>query len=157
MKRRPANAKTAAVSPKRLRSGGRARVLATAALALAPATEDLRLLTLGEGLVRATFLRRPSARNKSPYVGDVRLECGSEAIAHMPAMDMGGKCIAGAEVLLKTSTDKKGQPISADAVGKFGTPKCQFSLQLLRCVEPENKHLPPNVDGGAGGCASEHW
>ena len=28
------------------------------------------------------------------------------------------------------------------------TPKCQFSLQLLRCVEPENKHLPPNVDGG---------
>ena len=66
----------------------------------------------------------------------------------MPAMDMGGKCIAGAEVLLKTSTDKKGQPISADAIGKFGTPKCQFSLQLLRCVEPENKHLPPNVDGG---------
>ena len=39
---------------------------------------------------------------------------------------------------MKTSVDKSGAPIGADALGKYGTPKCEFVAQLLRCVEPEN-------------------
>ena len=66
----------------------------TAAASLTPAPKSSQLYSLGASpgaLVRATFLRRPSARNKSPYVGDILLPDGREAIAHMPAMDMGGK------------------------------------------------------------------
>ena len=36
------------------------------------------------GLVPATVVRRPLIRNRSPYVGDVRLADGRVAIAHMP-------------------------------------------------------------------------
>jgi DNA-binding sugar fermentation-stimulating protein len=118
------------------------------ALALAPAPPERHLFCLGDGMVRGSIVARPSARNKSPYVGDVRLECGRVAIAHMPSLDMGGKCVPGAEVLLKTSIDAKtGKPVGPDAVGKYGTPKCEFSLQLLRCAEPENAHLSES-----GGC-----
>lgn len=89
--------------------------------------------------MHGVVIRRPSARNKSPYVGDVRLEDGCETLAHMPSLDMGGKCVAGTQVLLKRARDKKGNPLPADAVGKYGTPKCQYILQLLKCVEPENE------------------
>lgn len=98
----------------------------------------LCILDLGNDLVAATVVGRPSARNRSPYVGDVRLECGRVAIAHMPSMDMGGKCVAGARVLMRPATDKAGRPVGADATGKFGTPKCEFITQLLRVEEPEN-------------------
>ena len=129
-------------------TSARKRATLTAALALSPAPVDDHLFSLGDLLVRGAFVCRPSLRNKSPYVGDVRLGCGRVAIAHMPSMDMGGKCVADAEVLLKTSVNAKtGKPIGCDAVGKFGTPKCEFSLQLLRCVEPENMNLT-----GGGGC-----
>eukprot|EP00747_Dinoflagellata_sp_TGD_P024479 gnl/TRDRNA2_/TRDRNA2_130580_c1_seq1.p1 gnl/TRDRNA2_/TRDRNA2_130580_c1~~gnl/TRDRNA2_/TRDRNA2_130580_c1_seq1.p1 ORF type:complete len:507 (-),score=56.74 gnl/TRDRNA2_/TRDRNA2_130580_c1_seq1:67-1587(-) len=101
------------------------------------------VMSLSE-LVPATVIRRPSSRNKSPYVGDVRLDDGREAIAHMPSLDMGGKCIAGTQVLLKPAVDKKGQPLGANVLGKYGTPKCEFILQLIHCREPENAHL--------GGC-----
>jgi len=81
-------------------------------------------------------------------VGDVRLEDGREAIAHMPSLDMGGKCVPGVEVLLKPAIDKKTkQPIGDNALGKYGTPKCEFIIQLLRCTEPENADL-----AGGGGC-----
>ena len=55
----------------------------------------------------ATVLARPSLRNKSPYVGDVQLEEEGEraAIAHMPSLDMGGKCVPGARILLKPARD----------------------------------------------------
>ena len=66
--------------------------------------------------------------------GDVRLDDGTEAIVHMPSLDMGGKCVAGAEVLLKPARDKKGNPVGADAVGKYGTPKCQYILQVFARV-----------------------
>ena len=88
------------------------------------------------GLVPATVVGRPSARNRSPYVGDVRLADGRVAIAHMPSMEMGGKCVAGAECLLKPATDKAGRLVGSEATGKYGTPKCEFIMQLLRCVEP---------------------
>lgn len=96
------------------------------------------LLDLGS-LVRAEVIRRPSTRNKSPYVGDVRLEDGREAIAHMPSMDMGGKCRAGVACLLRVASDKKGVPVGAEAVGKYGTPKCEFIMQLVRVTEAENE------------------
>jgi DNA-binding sugar fermentation-stimulating protein len=103
------------------------------------------LFVLGPELVKATVVRRPSERNKSPFVGDVRLaEDGRIALAHMPSLDLGGKCIAGSEVLLKAAVDRKGQPVGATATGKYGTPKCEFIMQLLRVNEPENAHL--------GGC-----
>ena len=52
---------------------------------------------------------------------------------------MGGKCTAGVECLLSPAIDKKsGKPIGADATGKWGTPKCEFIMRLLRVVEPEN-------------------
>ena len=44
---------------------------------------------------------------------------------------MGGKLRPGVEVLMKTSVDKSGAPIGADALGKYGTPKCEFVAQLL--------------------------
>ena len=72
-------------------------------------TSNAELFRLGEdtgGLVRGVVVQRPSARNRSPYVGDVRLPCGRVAIAHMPSMDMGGKCVPGAEVLLRPQVDK---------------------------------------------------
>lgn len=93
------------------------------------------------GLVRAVMIRRPSARNRSPYVADVRLPDGREAIAHVPAMDMGGKCAAGAPMLLKPARDRKGNLVGSDAVGKYGTPKCEFIAQLLHVDEAESREL----------------
>lgn len=114
------------------------RVGSVPLLALASATAS-PLLALEGNLVEATFVRRPSARNKSPYVGDVRLADGREVIAHMPSMDMGGKLMPGVRVLVRTATDKAGKPVGSDATGKFGTPKCEFIMMLLRCEEPENE------------------
>ena len=79
---------------KRKRSLVAVAVAVSTSNALTPAPKSSQLYSLGASpgaLVRATFLRRPSARNKSPYVGDILLPDGREAIAHMPAMDMGGK------------------------------------------------------------------
>lgn len=98
---------------------------------------DAVVLTL-QGLVPATLLRRPSSRNKSPYVGDVKLACGREAICHMPSLDMGGKCVPGTQCLLKVATDKQGNPVGAKCLGPYGTPKCEFILQLINVLEPEN-------------------
>ena len=89
-----------------------------------------------DDLVRATVLARPSVRNKSPYVGDIELADGRVAVAHMPSMDMGGKCHVGATMLLKPARDAKGKLIGGDAVGKFGTPKCEFIAQLLWVSDP---------------------
>ena len=147
--RTPSTAKKAA---RRAARGAAAAALALApsAAAVAPSTARVAMpspaaaarppiLRLGaDNLVRGTFVQRPSARNKSPYVGDVRLADGRVAICHMPSLDMGGKLRPGVEVLMKTSVDKSGAPIGADALGKYGTPKCEFIAQLLRCVEPEN-------------------
>jgi hypothetical protein len=93
-------------------------------------------------LVEATIVARPSVRNRSPYVADIMLTKENRiAIAHVPNLDMGGKCIPGAKVLVKHSRDAKGKLIGPDAVSsKFGTPKCEFITQLLyvddasRCI-----------------------
>lgn len=115
----------------------------SAATSLARNSRDangLLLLDLGkENLVHATMICRPSKRNRSPYVADVRLDDGREAIAHVPCLDMGGKCVHGAKLLLKLARDKKGVPVGSNALGPYGTPKCEFITQLLWNDEPKYK------------------
>jgi DNA-binding sugar fermentation-stimulating protein len=84
-------------------------------------------------LVPGILRNRPSKRNRSPYVADVYLETEDrEAICHVPNLDMGGKCVPGAMLLMKPARDKKGNLIGKEAVSpKFGTPKCEFIAQLL--------------------------
>ena len=150
--------RSAAAAPRTSETRSKRRAaLAVAAAALAPAAaaaaapkvsvvktsaaapSPKNLFSLGEdgGLVQAVVVQRPSARNKSPYVGDVKLPCGRVAIAHMPSMDMGGKCIPAAECVASTQVDKAtGLPIGPDATGKYGTPKCEFSAFLASLSTP---------------------
>ena len=93
------------------------------------------LFSLAENdeLIKAKFVCRPSKRNRSPYVADVQLiDEDREAIAHVPSLAMGGKCVPGATLLLRPARDRKGVKVAATAVSpKFGTPKCEFIAQLL--------------------------
>lgn len=93
-------------------------------------------LRTDDELVRATFIARPSKRNRSPYVADILLleDQDREAIAHAPNLDMGGKCVPGVTLLLKPARNPKGVKVGCgpDAVSaKYGTPKCEFITQLL--------------------------
>jgi DNA-binding sugar fermentation-stimulating protein len=105
--------------------------------------DETPLLDLGP-LEEGVLVCRPSERNKSPYVGDVRItsgpNSGSVAVTHIPNMDSGGKCRPGVRVLCRR------QPgVGPNTVGgKFGMPKCELICQLVRCDEPENASL--------GGC-----
>jgi len=101
------------------------------------------LLDMGKALLPAVLVRRPSARNKSPWVADVRLKNGRVALAHVPSLDMGGLCVEGTQLLLKVAVDGKGKPVGANAVGSYGTPKCEFILQLVKVEEPETKQYGP--------------
>lgn len=104
----------------------------------------VQLLDLGLDLSEAVLVQRPSKRNRSPWVADVRLDDGRIALAHVPALDMGGLCVTGSRLLVKPAVDGKGRPIGSKAVGAYGTPKCEFILQLVYVSEPENKSI--------GGC-----
>ena len=101
------------------------------------AKEKYHLLSLPDDVVVGLLRNRPSKRNRSPYVADVFLEAEQrEAIAHVPNLDMGGKCVPGAKLLLKPARDRKGNLVGKDAVSpKYGTPKCEFIAQLLRVDE----------------------
>jgi DNA-binding sugar fermentation-stimulating protein len=122
--------KAAARAAQRVASGPRASKKLRAAAAVAADTAPL--IDLGE-LEECEMLRRPSARNKSPYVADVRvLSTGAIAIAHCPNLDSGGKCVAGTRVLCSRQAG-----VNSDTVGAYGTPKCELVIRLLRCHEPE--------------------
>lgn len=96
------------------------------------------LLDISHGLKGGTILRRPSTKNRSPYVADVRLESGRETIVHVPSLDMGGKCVTGARVMMKPARDRKGELVGPDKVStKYDTPKCEFIVQLLYVPEAE--------------------
>jgi hypothetical protein len=69
------------------------------------------------------------------------LSTGITAIAHCPNLDSGGKCVPGTRLLCSRRIG-----IDADAVGPFGTPKCELVVRLLRCHEPEH-HGPDAADG----------
>jgi hypothetical protein len=105
-------------------------------------------------LVRATFVVRPSKRNRSPYVADILLldDEDREAIAHVPNLDMGGKCKPGVTLLLKPARNAKGVKVGCgpDAVSaKYGTPKCEFITQLLHVDESRihSEYYPPTWVG----------
>ena len=76
-------------------------------------------------------------------VADVELGNGRVAIVHVPAFDIGQACKAGVDMLLRPARDSKGILIGSTAVGKHGTPKCEFIAQLARISEPENRHISP--------------
>ena len=64
-----------------------------------PAKSDaMPLLDLGP-LEEGVLVCRPSERNRSAYVGDVRITLGPHAgcvaVTHIPNMDSGGKCRPG--------------------------------------------------------------
>lgn len=110
-----------------------------ASLKAAATPEPLFCLAQDDELIRATLVCRPSKRNRSPYVADVWLEDEQrEAIAHVPSLDMGGKCVVGVLLLLKPARDRKGEKVGSQAVSpKYGTPKCEFITQLLHLDESE--------------------
>ena len=92
---------------------------------------------------------RPSTRNRSPYVGDVMIPSQNNrvAICHLPNLDMGGKCMPGATIVMKPARDKKGNLVGPDAVSpKFGTPKCEYIAQLLRVDESHLAMSTANSD-----------
>ena len=96
--------------------------------ALAPRARK-QLLSLGP-LEEGVLVCRPSARNRSPYVADVRLTSGEHAgrtaVVHAPSLDMGGKFLPGTRVLCRR------QPgVTPDTLGKHGTPKCELITQLM--------------------------
>jgi DNA-binding sugar fermentation-stimulating protein len=95
------------------------------------------LLELPDDIVIGEIVCRPSKRNKSPYVADVLLmDENRQAIVHVPNLDMGGKSIPGAKLLVKPARDPKGNLVGPNAVNpKYGTPKCEFHAQLLRVEE----------------------
>lgn len=111
-----------------------------------------------EQLVAATLVCRPSKHNKSPYVADIEIVQDDDdderiesrrrlAICHVPSLDMGGKCVAGSQLLVRAARDKKGQKVSADAVSqKYGTPKCEFISQLLYVDESSYETTSNNND-----------
>ena len=107
------------------------------------------LFTIPDELFPTTFLRRPSERNRSPYVADVRLACGRVAICHVPSFDMGGKLAPGSMLLVKAARTAKGVLVGKDAVSpKYGTPKCEFISQLLLVDEPESAAFVRRSDFG---------
>jgi len=149
-------------------------------LSLVPEEQQEDDLVLGE------FIRRPSERNRSPYVADVRIfkkkkmavgaaaaassitaafaktktpktanddddddddEAYETALVHVPSLDMGGKCVRGAAMLMKPARDAKtGQLVGPNAVSsKYGTPKCQYIAQLLWCDEGKYDSVGPGV------------
>lgn len=119
-------------------------------------TEKLLLFSLADNdeLIEAKILSRPSKRNRSPYVADVWLQDEQrEAIAHVPNLDMGGKCVPGAVILLRPARDAKGNKVTATAQSpKYGTPKCEFIAQLLYVDETgltEDKDMYPPTWVGA--------
>jgi DNA-binding sugar fermentation-stimulating protein len=103
------------------------------ALQSTDASKDV-LFTL-DNLVKGTMVCRPSKHNRSPYVADVYLESEQrEVIVHMPSLDMCGKCVPGATLLVKPAKKTNGPAVSA----KYGTPKCEFIAQLLLVNDNNN-------------------
>ena len=94
--------RTATLTPKQPSKGAKR---AKSALRTEPLSSEA-LFTLGgddatHALVEAEVVRRPSQRNRSPYVCDIRVAGGREAICHVPSLDLGGKCVAGSTILVK--------------------------------------------------------
>jgi hypothetical protein len=64
-------------------------------------------------VVLGTLIRRPSALNKSPYVGDAMVN-GREALVHVPSLDLGGEMKEGTVLAMIPATDRKGNLVGAN-------------------------------------------
>lgn len=113
-----------------------------------PTKNALICLAEIDELIPVTMVKRPSRRNRSPYVADVlvataKKDTTREAICHVPNLDMGGKCIPSSDMLVKPARDRKGVLVGPDAVSpKYGTPKCEYIAQLLRVDETSLGYTP---------------
>ena len=89
-----------------------------------------------EDMVKCTMIQRPSASNKSPYVADVQLINENRvAIAHVPSLHLGNKCVPGAECLMKfaRNNNKHKTRVGKDEIStKYGTPKCELHSCLVK-------------------------
>jgi DNA-binding sugar fermentation-stimulating protein len=65
------------------------------------------LFQFDKPFISATVVARPSQHNKSPYLLDCRLEDGSEAIVHNPALKCNGLVDPGAKVWLQPAASDK--------------------------------------------------
>lgn len=91
--------------------------------------------------IGATVIARPSQHNKSPYLVDCRLEDGTEAIVHNPALKCNGLVDAGARVWLQpAASDKSLSKYVLYLVDVGGTLVCihptvanEVCLGLIRC------------------------
>lgn len=105
-KRRSSGNKVSAEAPSKKRKGGSTASSKKRASGNKVATMP-PLLDLGR-LVKGTLIKRPSASIRSPYVADVSLfqkgkkasKDDASALAHAPALDVGGMCVPGSEVYL---------------------------------------------------------
>jgi DNA-binding sugar fermentation-stimulating protein len=91
--------------------------------------------------IGATVVARPSRQNKSPYLLDCRLDDGSEAIVHNPALSCNGLIDPGAKVWLQpAASDKSLSTYVLYLVDLEGTLVCvhptvanEVCLGLIRC------------------------
>ena len=63
-----------------------------------------------DDMVECVLKSRPSLRNNSPYVADVHIPSENrDAIAHVPSLNLGGKCIPGSTCLMKFARKTTGK------------------------------------------------
>ena len=58
-------------------------------------------------VLKATLIKRPSEKIKSPYVADIRLEDGTISLAHAPSLGLGGILKPGSELMVTKSKNPK--------------------------------------------------
>ena len=73
-------------------------------------------------LVKATVLHRPSKHIKSPYVADIKLEDGTEALCHTPGLGCSG--LVSTDRIIYVSTSK-------------ATSKTSYTAQIAECTDTE--------------------
>jgi len=76
-------------------------------------------------LIRVTVTKRPSSKIKSPYVADVRLEDGSEALCHTPGLSCSGLVTPGKVIYVSKSNEKA---------------KTDYTAQIAECTDGEGNY-----------------
>lgn len=76
-------------------------------------------------LIRVTVTKRPSAKIKSPYVADIRLEDGTEALCHTPGLSCSGLVTPGKVIYVSKSNDKA---------------KTDYTAQIAECTDSEGNY-----------------
>lgn len=76
-------------------------------------------------LIRVTVTKRPSAKIKSPYVADIKLEDGTEALCHTPGLSCCGLVSAGKTIYVSKSNEKA---------------KTDYTAQIAECTDGEGTY-----------------